>query len=91
MRANVLFMPIVTRTPISGDRLRELREQAELSQSDLAQMCTNAGCAVTQSQISRLEAGLHQPYIPLLKALAGALRVNVDDLLSQPAQLGRAS
>jgi transcriptional regulator with XRE-family HTH domain len=91
MRANVLLMPIVTRTPISGDRLRELREQAGLSQNDLAQMCTDAGCPVTQSQISRLEAGLHQPYIPLLRALAGALSVEVGDLLAQPAQLGRAS
>jgi transcriptional regulator with XRE-family HTH domain len=73
-------MPIVTRRPISGDRLRELRERKELSQADLAKRCTAAGRPVTQSQISRLEAGLNQPYTPLLKALAAVLGVEVYEL-----------
>ena len=76
-------MPIVTRTPISGDRLRDLRIEAGHSQNDLAQMCADAGFPVTQSQISRLEAGRHQPYVPLLKALAKVLEVDVNDLLAQ--------
>lgn len=84
-------MPIVTRTPINGDRLRELREQAELSQADLASQCTAAGRPVTQSHISRLETGLHRPYMPLLRTLAKVLKVKVDDLLIDTKPVGRAS
>lgn len=76
-------MPIVTRTPIDGARLRELRERADLSQADLAAKCSRAGRPVTQSQISRLEAGLHQPYMPLLRTLAKVLAVEVDELLER--------
>jgi transcriptional regulator with XRE-family HTH domain len=80
-------MPIVTRTPISGGKLRDLREEAELSQADLARDCTDAGCPVTQSQISRLESGLNQPYVPLLKTLARVLKVPVEELFAnEPAQ-----
>ena len=76
-------MPIVTRRPISGPKLRMLRERRELSQTDLAARCIQEGQSVTQSQISRLELGQHQPFTPLLRALARSLRVEVDDLLEE--------
>lgn len=87
MRGYGWLMPIITRTPINGARLRELREAAELSQADLAAKCSRAGRPVNQSQISRLEAGRHQPYMPLLRTLAKVLGVAVEDLLDrQPAK-----
>ena len=77
-------MPIVSRRPISGTRLRTLRERRELSQSDLAERCTKEGRAVTQGQISRLEQGhSRKPYMPLVRALAKVLDVDVDDLYEE--------
>lgn len=79
-------MPIVTRNPISGERLRELREERDWSQADLAQACTQAGQSVTQAQISRLEQGRNQPFMPLLRTLARVLDVSVADLLLRTAE-----
>jgi len=80
-------MPILTRRPISGARLRALRVRREMSQSDLAKQCKEQGQSVTQGQISHLEQGYsRRPYMPLLRALAKSLDVDVDDLLEEPTQ-----
>lgn len=66
---------------MSGQKLQTLRLRRELSQSDLAEKCAEAGRPVTQGQISRLEAGHNvRPYMPLVRALATSLDVDVDDL-----------
>jgi len=58
-----------------GNRLREVRRQRGLSQSDLAKM------ARTHKQnVSDHEAGLHKPRLPTIEAYAAALKV-------QPRQL----
>jgi transcriptional regulator with XRE-family HTH domain len=79
-------MPIATTRPLSGPKLRALRLRRELSQQDLAQRCKEAGRAVTQGQISRLEHGHNRnPYMPLVRALATSLEAEVDDLLEEAA------
>lgn len=81
------FMPIVSRHPISGARLRALRVRRELSQRDLAQLCVTHGRPVTQGQISRIEQGRsRRPYMPLVRALAKSLAVEPEDLLEEPMQ-----
>jgi ribosome-binding protein aMBF1 (putative translation factor) len=51
-----------------GERVRALREEAGLSQRELA-----SRMGTTQSAIARLEAGGAEPTLPTLRRLAGAL------------------
>ena len=60
-----------------GEKIRKLRKQKELSQEALA---TEAG--INSNHLSRLERGVFQPSIEVLKKLALSLEVNVDSLLS---------
>jgi transcriptional regulator with XRE-family HTH domain len=77
-------MPIRTSRPLSGPKLRVLRLRRELSQRDLAERCKQAGRSVTQGQISRLEEGHNtRPFMPLVRALAASLDVDVEDLLEE--------
>lgn len=61
------------RLPFSGDRLREWRERAGLTQQDLAD-----ACGLSRFQISRWETGQAKPgprhLNPLVCGLAQALR-----------------
>ena len=65
---------------IFAERLRGLRSARGLTQRDLAD---KAG--VTLTYVSRLEAAGAAPGIDLLERLAGALGVNVVDLLPTPS------
>jgi transcriptional regulator with XRE-family HTH domain len=56
-----------------GGRLRSLREQATLSQRELAEL---AGC--NQFTVAKLERGLQEPAWPLVLALAKALDVTCE-------------
>jgi transcriptional regulator with XRE-family HTH domain len=58
-------------------RLRLLREQAGLTQAQLAQ---RAGLHL--SAVTRIEQGLRSPTLDSASALASALGVKVDDLLA---------
>lgn len=79
-------MPIRTSRPLVGPKLRVLRIHRELSQRDLALRCAEAGQSVTQGQISRLEDGRNiRPFMPLVRALAASLDVDIDDLLEDAA------
>lgn len=42
---------------VSGDRIRELRQRARLSQADLAAKMQTEGAIVEQDVISRIESG----------------------------------
>jgi transcriptional regulator with XRE-family HTH domain len=53
-----------------GGRLKDLREQAGMSQARLAE---RAGCHPLT--VSKIERGLHEPAWPLVQALARALGV----------------
>lgn len=56
-----------------GRAVRRLREEAEMTQAELA---TLAG--TSQAAVSRLEAGEHMPTIGVLDRLAAALGAQVD-------------
>lgn len=66
----------------SGQRLRDLREAAGLSQAKLAEMT-----GVTRNAVSQWEAGETQPSSGRLSRLAKALRVPIDDIMMSPTQV----
>lgn len=67
--------------PLSfADRLREMREKRELSQSELAR---DAG--MQPSAIAHFEAGRRKPSFDNVRALARALKVSGDYLLGTQA------
>lgn len=57
-------------------KLQHYREQRNWSQTRLAEKS-----GVSQTYISELEAGKKQPTIPIIKKLAAALGVTVQELL----------
>lgn len=59
-----------------GKRLMALRQQRGLTQVQLA-----AAIDSTQRVVSRLETVAEHPTVPVLVALAGALKVSADELL----------
>jgi transcriptional regulator with XRE-family HTH domain len=63
-----------------GARLKELRDKADLTQTELA---TKAGLA--RSAIAKLEGGLHVPSWDTVQALARALGVDCRAFEASPA------
>src|SRR5262245_35473829 len=63
-------------------RLRELRENAGLTQLDLAERI-----GTTVRNISRLETGVQEPTWPTVVALAAVFGVSCDAFLQRPAAL----
>ena len=67
---------------ISGDRIRELRQKARLSQSALAAQMQVRGVMIDQDAISRIERGARIVTDYELACLCRALRVSLTDMLS---------
>lgn len=59
-----------------GKRLRESREQKNLTQADVAE---KAG--ITASYYARIERGEEQPSLPTIKTLVTILKVKAGDIL----------
>lgn len=64
-----------------GERLRELREGAGLSQEHLAEQI-----GVHQTYIYKLEAGKSQPTVARALSLARALGIGIEILLREPGK-----
>jgi AcrR family transcriptional regulator len=65
-----------------GNRLRELREQAQLSQTELAK-----AVAVSRNAVSQWEAGVTHPSTKHLSAVSRALNVPVDRIMAPNARM----
>ena len=59
-----------------GKRVRTLREEKNLSQQELAALCT-----FEKSNLSRLEAGGTNPTLYTLKKIAESLEVSLKELM----------
>lgn len=77
--------------PFDGGKLRDIRERAGLTRSDLANRCENNGRSVSPNHLYRLEANSSKPTAPLLKVLADTLGVDIDALLTQQSESAVAS
>ena len=73
------------RCNISGERIREAREAAELSQEQLAARLQLLGLEITQKSISRIETGLRVIPDYELQFFASALNVTIPWLLADSA------
>ncbi|MBL8796689.1 MAG: helix-turn-helix transcriptional regulator [Planctomycetia bacterium] len=62
-----------------GERLRELRERANLTQSQLAEKS-----GLNLSTVTRLEQGFREPTLTSARALADAIGVTCDELSRPP-------
>ena len=67
---------------VSGERVRQEREKAKMSQEKLAAKLQLLGLDVTQKAVSRIETGDRVVADYELVALAKALNVTVDYLLN---------
>lgn len=63
-----------------GNKLRQLREERGLTQSELADQV-----GIVTSFISLMEHGERQPSIDTLAKLADVLGVGIDELMGRPA------
>lgn len=68
---------------LCGDRIREARQRARLSQSDLAAKIQLAGVTMERDSISRIEIGTRFVADYELKVFAEALNVTVNWLLEE--------
>ncbi len=69
-----------------GRRIRERRVELNLTLEQLANAVDRA-----PSQVSSIENGKREPRLPLLRALANALGVSVDQLMQSDAPSERAA
>ena len=69
-----------------GDFIRDQRKVAQLSLRDLA-----ARTNVSNPYLSQVERGLHEPSVRVLKAIATALNVSAETLLTQAGLLDEAA
>ena len=67
-----------------GQRVRELRLAAGMTQEDLAERC-----GLFRTYLSRIETGLANPTLTMIHALAGSLGVAVPALLGAAAEPSR--
>jgi transcriptional regulator with XRE-family HTH domain len=67
-----------------GGFIRSQRRLANLSLRDLA-----ARTEISNPYLSQIERGLHEPSVRVLKAIAGALNLSAETLLSQAGLLER--
>lgn len=65
-----------------GEKIRLLREEKELNQTQLGQQVN-----MTQRKVSYLETGRYEPSVEDIKALCSFFRVSADYLLGFPRHL----
>lgn len=74
--------------PFDGRLLRSRRVNAQLTQEELAQRCTQSGTEVSRFQVVRAESCRYMPRRDVLDAFVAVLDCTVDDLLT-PEDEGR--
>jgi transcriptional regulator with XRE-family HTH domain len=69
-----------------GEFIRTQRRLSNLSLRDLA-----ARTQISNPYLSQIERGLHEPSVRVLKAIAGALNLSAETLLSQAGLLDKTA
>lgn len=65
-----------------GLRIKQIRDSKGMTQEDLADAAD-----LFRTYISRIETGMANPTLTVIHALANAMKVSVDSLLTIPTQL----
>jgi len=65
-----------------GHRIRTLREERNLKQYELAERIRASGQEISISFLSKIETGQKSPSIRVAAAIAAALAVTLDDIVS---------
>lgn len=66
-----------------GQRIRQVREQRNMTQEQLAAQLQTRGCDVTRSALAKIEVGQRHIYPDELKCLKEILRVSYEELFMQ--------
>ena len=66
-----------------GQRIRQIREQRNMTQEQLAAQLQTRGCDVTRSALAKIEVGQRHIYPDALKCLKEILRVSYEELFMQ--------
>ena len=65
-----------------GARIRELRNEARMTQEQVAAQLQVRGCDISRSSYSQIECGIHGIRVEELIALKQIFRVSYDDFFS---------
>jgi len=68
--------------PVNCERLRAYRQKKLVEKKPMTQVQLSAAANVSRSYIAEIEKGLKQPSFLVADALAEALDITVDDLVS---------
>ncbi len=80
-----------TGVPVGGRRLRQLREDADMTTQQLAVAVSGRGKTITSDQLNAYETLLESLVdTGVAHAIAGALGIKADDLSDEPTSLDRA-
>ena len=66
-----------------GQRIRQVREQRNMTQEQLAAQLQTRGCDVTRSALAKIEVGQRHIYPDELKCLKEILRASYEELFMQ--------
>lgn len=62
---------------MNAKKLKKAREARKLSQAQLGELCGG----ITRSAICKIESGLREPSLALLKRICEVLEINVSDVI----------
>lgn len=63
-----------------GNKIREFREKANLTQEQLAAKLQVAGCDITRSAVAKIEVGQRHVYPDEIKLIKEILNIKYDEL-----------
>jgi len=64
-----------------GDRIRNLREKANITQEQLSAKLQTHGCDLTRSAVAKIEVGQRHIYLDEIRVIAEIFKVSIDDIL----------
>ena len=66
---------------IVGERIRDLRENINMTQEQLSAKLQTLGCDLTRSAVAKIEVGQRHIYLDEIKAIATIFKTSIDDIL----------
>ncbi len=64
-----------------GNRIRTLREDANMTQEQLSAKLQTYGCDLTRSAVAKIEVGQRHIYLDEINAISMIFKTSIDDIL----------